>query len=54
MFLWQLALEQEKGDVSGPVVCSHQLTFQFLEYVHRVPHLQTQLLLAAGIIIVDC
>lgn len=27
------------GDVSGRVVRSASLTFQFLKYVHRVPHL---------------
>ncbi len=43
-----------RRDVSRPVVCSGSLTFQFLKYVHGVPHLQTQLLLSAGIIIVDC
>lgn len=30
---------EKTGDVSGHVLCSASLTFQFLKYVHRVPHL---------------
>lgn len=29
------------------------LTFQFLQYVHGVPHLQAQLLVTSGVIVVD-
>lgn len=29
------------------------LTFQFLQYVHGIPHLQAQLLVTSGVIVVD-
>lgn len=41
------------SSTGGVCVCACALTFQFLQDVHGVAHLQAQLVLAARVIVVD-